>query len=212
SGVRIADGGAAAVPGVRSEHTFRSAPAMGEHMHRAILLAAACLLVSHHVHAFDRQSTDMPSRPVRTPRSTAPAAVVLSEVLYDAGNQPQFVELVAVREVDLTGWELRDGGDLSFTFARSDPRFPCSEPFSLRAGDRVILWQGTGTPACIGPERQIFLSAEAFLRATGGDLGLLNGTGSCVDFLPFGAASPDAEPLGRCSWSGPRPGNEGLHG
>ncbi|HEX5044706.1 MAG TPA: lamin tail domain-containing protein [Candidatus Polarisedimenticolaceae bacterium] len=181
-------------------------------MHRALPLALASLLVSAHTQAFDRRPTDMPPRLLRAPRSIPPSPLVLSEVLYDGGNQPQFVELVAVREIDLTGWKLQNGGDLSFTFARSDPRFPCPQPFSLRAGDRVILWQGTGTPACAGPERQIFVSPAAFLRATGDDLALFDAGGSCVDFLPFGAAPADRERFARCSWSGPRPGNDGVHG
>jgi hypothetical protein len=179
-------------------------------MQRAILPALLCLLATAHVHAFDRRLVEMPPRPMRSPRHMA--RVVVSEVLYDAGSQPQFVELVAVQDTDLTGWRLRNDGDLNFTFAPSDPRFPCTAPFLLRAGERVILWQGSGTPACFGPEHEIFLSADAFLAAAGGDLGLFDASGSCVDFLRFGATSADAEPFARCSWSGPRPGNDGQHG
>src|SRR4029079_6850325 len=42
--------------------------------------------------------------------SRHPARVLLSEVFYDPGTQRPFVELLALRETDLTGWKPEGAG------------------------------------------------------------------------------------------------------
>jgi len=130
-------------------------------------------------------------------------AVVLSEVLYDqASGQQEFIELLATgAPVDITGWTLRDNdtGGLSVTFATTDAQFPCPEPFVLNAGDRLVVWQGSGASVCSGSARAIFLDRAVFLPAAGDDLVLEDATLACRDYVAFETGVQVGTPPAGCA-------------
>ncbi len=137
--------------------------------------------------------------------------VVISEVQYDqSSTQQEFIELYAVQgPANVTSWQLSDGEEvtLPFTFSSSDLRFPCAEPFVLQTGDRVVVFQGTGTPQCSGSYRRIYLAAGPFLGRTGDDVTLRDGSSACVDYVAFENGGDPTD----CAWTGsPNPSNDNV--
>ncbi len=139
-----------------------------------------------------------------------PALVVISEVQYDqGGTQQEFIELYAVQgAANITGWSLSDGeappAGVTFTFATSDPRFPCPEPFVLGTGDHVLVFHGTGTPQCTGNDRRIFLAGTTFLQRAGDDVTLRDASSACRDYVAF----ENGGNATNCTWNGnPNPSN-----
>ncbi len=140
--------------------------------------------------------------------------VKISEVHYDqATGEQEFVELLAAGSAtDITGWRLGDQDEIEFVFDATDPRFPCSEPFVLAPGDRVTVFQGTGTAVCAGPQRRIFLAVTAFLQKAGDDVLLRAADLSCQDYVAFESASTVNPPATDCVWTGPNPSNLNVAG
>ncbi len=140
--------------------------------------------------------------------------VRITEVHYDqASGEQEFVELLAFGSpVDLTGWRLGDQDEMEFVFASTDPRFPCSEPFVLESGDRVVVFQGSGTADCDGPERRIYLGTGTFLQKAGDDLLLRSAVLECQDYVAFESASTVNPPPPDCPWTGPNPSNLDIAG
>src|SRR6187549_685328 len=99
--------------------------------------------------------------------TSALAQVVMTEVHYDqASGEQEFVELVATSgPVDMTGWTILDQDEMTYVIGRpANPTFPCTGTFTLNAGDRLVLWQGSGTSVCTGAVRQIFMGRTTFLQ------------------------------------------------
>jgi hypothetical protein len=142
-----------------------------------------------------------------------PGEVVINEILYDGGAVDDFVELfVADGPVNLTGWALSDGEELSFTFSGTDPRFSCSTPFVLQAGEHVVLWQGSGDAVCTGPVRHLYLSGPPFLPNNGDDLTLRDAGAVCRDYVAFEAGPEVQAPAPDCDFNGVPPSNGDLTG
>ena len=139
--------------------------------------------------------------------------VVVNEVLYDGGSVSDFVELfVAQGPVDLTGWTLADGDEMTFTFSASDPRFPCPTPFVLQAGEHVVLWQGSEAAVCTGPVREIYLPGPPFLHNNGDDLTLRDAGGACRDYVAFEPGPEVQGPAPDCVFTGIPPTNGDVTG
>lgn len=146
-----------------------------------------------------------------TPTSARAAGLVISEVHYDqASREQEFVELFAAGgPVNLAGWTLTDQDEMT---AVIDGASACSGPLSLQTGDRLVVWQGDGTPVCSGPTKEIFLGERTFLQRSGDDLALLDNTGACRDYVAFENGSAVNAPPAGCSWSGPNPDNSNAQG
>jgi len=141
-------------------------------------------------------------------------SVVISEVHYDqTAVEQEFIEIFAADgPVDLTGWRVGDQDQETLVFSSSDPRFLCPTPFVLAAGDRVVVWQGPGSPVCDGPVREIHLNTDPFLRRSGDDVLLQAADLSCRDYVAFEEGLDINPPPADCPWAGPNPSNADLPG
>jgi hypothetical protein len=143
------------------------------------------------------------------------AGIYLTEVLYDQGDgEQEFVELYAPDgPIDITGWTLSDQDEMTYVLGGTgNPAFPCPVPVALERGDRVVIWQGSGSSVCSGSNRTIYLGRGAFLQRSGDDLILRGADGACRDFVAFeNGPSVNAVPPD-CAWSGPNPSNDDVAG
>lgn len=163
------------------------------------------------------QPTDPPPSPNPVPAPVpAPGAgtLIITEIHYDQDSSgPEFIELLATSgPLDITGWTVSDQEDMAFTFAQSDSRFACPEPFLLSQGETLILWQGNGTPVCNGPVRHLFTNGSTFLSRSGDDIALMDNTGACIDYTAYETGSSVSPPPAGCTWTGPNPSNNNQQG
>jgi hypothetical protein len=137
------------------------------------------------------------------------SGVLIVEVYYDQlAGELEFIELLATNgPADMTGWRLSDQDEMEFVFDGSDPRFPCAEPFVLAQGDRLVVFQGTGSSVCTGPVRSIYLGGAWFLARSGDDVLLRSADLACQDYIAFEGGTSVNAPPADCGWSGAAPSN-----
>jgi len=134
--------------------------------------------------------------------SAASSTVVINEVLYDrsSSNDGEFVELYALTDTTVTGWQLTDQDVLTYTLPALAPA----------AGEYVVIHIGSGVDDLTGPVYHLYTNkySGGIFNNSGDDVTLLNSTGSCVDYLAFENGSAIDPPPTGCTWSGsPNPTN-----
>ena len=139
--------------------------------------------------------------------ATAPADLVINEVMYDPEGdeaEGEWVEIYVVSGgIDVGGYVLTDQDGYSVTFPS----------FTPQNGEYIIVANGVGDDDLVGPVYVIYRdSGSSMWTNTGDDVVLQTGSGECIDYMAFeGPGQIDAPPVG-CSWSGtPNPSSsEGV--
>ncbi|NOZ06357.1 MAG: lamin tail domain-containing protein [Chloroflexi bacterium] len=139
-------------------------------------------------------------RALRT--SAASSTVVINEVLYDrsSSNGGEFVELYALTDTTVTGWQLTDQDVLTYTFPA----------LTVAAGEYIVVHIASGSNDLTGPVYHLYTNkyTGGVFNNPGDDTTLLDSTGTCVDYVAYeNGAAIDPPPTG-CTWTGsPNPTN-----
>jgi len=134
--------------------------------------------------------------------SAASSTVVINEVMYDrsSGSGGEFVELYALTDTTVTGWQLTDQDVLTYTFPA----------LTVATGEYIVVHIASGSDDLTGPVYHLYTNkyTGGIFNNPGDDTTLLNNTGTCVDYVAYeSGAAIDLPPTG-CTWTGsPNPTN-----
>lgn len=125
----------------------------------------------------------------------ASPSLVINEVLFDpsgADAGSEWVELIAVNDVNVNGYEITDNDGNTYTFPA----------VNVRRGETIVVHFAAGANDTAGPTYHFYTGADlAWLSNTGDDIEIRDSGGTAQEYIAYGSGGEvDVSPGGLAGW------------